>query len=237
MMGLALVPLFLWAEDDEPGVATQEILNKYVQATQVQQQVLRGITMKVNIVAELPRLQKKGTMIALRTISRVGRTTYEALGFEGDNTIKQQLIARYLAAETDASNHRAPPITPEFYKFKYKGLLEREGQQVHLFQLSPKKKAVGTFKGELWLDKQTCLPLRESGRLSRNPSLFIKTFDFVRRYEIRDGIAYPKQTLGTVVTRIWGKAEMNVDYSNYDKLPTDAAESTTVDDALAKNPR
>ena len=32
--------------------------------------------------------------------------------------------------------HPAPPITPEHYKFKYKGLSEKEGRPVYFYQVS-----------------------------------------------------------------------------------------------------
>lgn len=232
---LASFGQLVWADD--ASVESQTILDRYVKASETQREKLRGITMNVNIAAELPKLQKRGTMFALRTISRVGRITYEALKFEGDNTVKKELIARYLAAETESSSKSAPPITPEFYKFKYKGMTDREGQQVYVFQLTPKKKLAGTFKGELWLDPSTCLPVREQGRLAKNPSVFIRRFDFERTYEIREGVAVPKHTHGLVQTRLWGTAEMNVDFSNLQELPLDEASGTVTEAHLAKAPR
>ena len=57
-------------------------------------------------------------------------------------------------------------LTPKNYKFKYKGQAERNGYTVHVFQVSPRKKMVGLFKGELWVDAKSYLPVRESGRLT-----------------------------------------------------------------------
>jgi len=208
------------SDDGASTTDSQTILDRYLKATEAQQDKLRGITMDVAIDAELPKMKKRGTLHALRTISRLGKITYDALKFEGDNSVKKDVIARYLSAEVEASDKKAaPPITPEFYKFKYKGLVQRDSQEVHLFQVSPKKKRPGTFKGELWLDQATCLPIRESGTLSKNPSVFIKRFEFIRDYEIRDGVAVPKTTHGKVLTRLWGSAEMRVDFSNVTPIP------------------
>lgn len=207
------------ALDASDAITTNEILDRYVAATQNQQEQMRGVQMEVDIAAELPKMKKKGRLFALRNISKLGRITYDAIRFEGDNTIKKEVIARYLSAETEAaSKDQAPPITPEFYKFKYKGLVERDGQQVHFFQVDPKKKKAGTFKGDLWLDAETCLPVREAGRLSKNPSVFIKRFEFIRTYAIKGGLAIPKHTSGTVTTRLWGKAQVDIDYRNFDRV-------------------
>ena len=55
--------------------------------------------MEVEISASVPRLQEHGKLRALRKISKVGLITYRVLGFQGDNTVKKEVIARYLQAE------------------------------------------------------------------------------------------------------------------------------------------
>ena len=224
------------AFDDGPESAGNEsVLSRFLEASKTQQQQMRGVSMDVNMVAELPKLKKRGKLQALRSISRIGRITYDALRFEGDNTVKKEVIARFLATEVESTDKTAPPITPEYYRFKYKGVSDREGAQVHVFQLTPKKKMAGTFKGELWLDQETCLPVREAGRLAKNPSVFIKRFDFVREYQVKDGMAIPVHTTGTVETRLWGKAEMAIDYSNFTRA-AETAVLPTADHALANRP-
>lgn len=209
-------------DDYGQGGVTDEILDKYVQASRNQQELMRGVQMDVDIAAELPKMKKTGRLHALRQISKIGRITYDAIRFEGDNTVKKEVIARYLSAETETEKRSAPPITPEFYKFKYRGQVERDGQQIHLFHVTPRKKLVGTFKGELWLERETCLPVRESGRMVKNPSVFVRRMDFVRTYEIRNGVAIPKHTTGTVDTRLWGVAEVNIDFSNFNRIGAEA---------------
>jgi hypothetical protein len=70
------------------------------------------------------------------------------------------------------------------------------------------------FKGELWLDAETCLPVRESGRLVKNPSIFLRRIEFVREFDIREGVAIPRSLESTVETRLVGKAELSVRFRN-----------------------
>lgn len=201
---------------DSVPTSPSEVLDRYLAASQAQQERLRGISMEVEIDAKLLRLKKTGTLHALRSVSRLGRITYDALRFAGDKTIKNDVIARYLTAETQvqAPNVQSLSISPANYKFKYKGLTERERRLVHVFQVTPKKKRVGLFKGELWVDSDTFLPVRESGRLVKNPSVFLKRVEFVREYEIRDGASYPTRIESVIDTRIVGRAELHVQFSN-----------------------
>lgn len=205
-------------------IEADAIIERYRTATEAQKDQLRGVQMEVDIEAAIPKLQKKGRLHALRQISKLGRITYQMLGFDGDNTIKKELIARYLAAETDPGQQTAPPITPENYKFKYKGIVERNNQIVHLIQVSPKKKAVGLFKGELWLDQTTYLPVREAGRMVKNPSVFIKKFEFTRDFEIKNGLSIPRHTEGFVETRLWGRAQLSIDFSNFSRQDAEQAQ-------------
>ena len=126
--------------------------------------------------------------------------------------MKTQVIARYLAADVQAQTDNDPSlaVTPANYKFQYKGLITDGGRSVYLFHLTPKKNRVGTFRGELWLDAETGLPVRESGRLAKSPSFFVKRIDFVREYDIQDGLAILRQIQSTAETRLVGKAELTV---------------------------
>src|SRR4029077_10626189 len=100
------------------------------------------------------------------------------------------------------------------YKFKYKGLTEKEGRKVYAFHVSPRRKKEGLFEGELWLDPATHLLLRESGRLVKNPSIFVRKIEFVREYQIQDGVSILKRIQSSVDTRLVGKAKLSVAFSS-----------------------
>ena len=169
--------------------------------------------MDVDIAASLPNLHKNGRLHALKRISRLGRITYEALKFDGDNSVKRDVIARYLTAESQAlSTEGSLAVLPANYKFKYKGLQDQG--RIHVFEVTPRKKRVGLFKGELWLDARSFLPVHESGRMVKSPSIFLKSVDFVQDYEIRDGLSIPVRMHTIVDTRLIGRAELIVDFHN-----------------------
>jgi hypothetical protein len=202
------------AGDSSSDSVGSEIIDRYVTNTQAQQAGLRGLQMDMEIDASLPKLKKTGKLEALRSISKLGQITYHGLKFIGDNTIKNDVIVRYLSAERQTQDVSAMAITPQNYKFKYKGVNVRGDRLVHVFQVSPRKKRVGLFKGEVWVDPSTYLPVRESGRFVKNPSIFLKKVEFVRDYEIRDGLAIPSHIVSTVDTRFWGQAEMTIHFTN-----------------------
>jgi hypothetical protein len=226
VVSLTVAPVLL-AEPGPPSTQVTEIVDQYVSATQAQQESLRGLSMDVEIDASLPRLKKKGRLQALRYISRLGEITYRAIRFDGDNTIKKDVIARYLAAETAArEGGKTMAITPDNYRFKYKASIERDGSKVHVLAVSPRKKRVGLFKGEIWVDSATYLPVREAGTFVRNPSVFLKKVEFLREYEIRDGLSLLKHVESRIETRVVGRAEMNINFSNYAKQTAEQAQAS-----------
>jgi hypothetical protein len=192
-----------------------DIIEKYVTSTQVQQQAMRGMTMEVEIDADLPKLHKSGKMSARRMISKLGQISYKVLGFIGDDDVKKDVIARYLQAETESQKDNTQfAINQTNYKFRYKGSLQINDQRDYLFDLKPRHNRVGLFKGELWLDAKTYMPIRETGRFVKTPSVFLKKVEFVRSYEIQNGIAIPKRIDSKIDTRLAGLAEIHVGFTN-----------------------
>jgi len=210
--------------------ASLDIVTKFLNATRTQQETLRGAQMEVAIDAKIPKLEKQGKLRALRRISRLGQITYKALGFSGDNTIKQEIITRYLAAESESRDSGSLAISPANYKFKYKGATEQDGREVRIFQITPRKKKVGLFRGELWLDAETGMPVREAGQFVKNPSVFLKKVEFVQDFELHDGVSLPKHIESTVDTRLVGRAQLSIDFTNFSR--PEAAEAEVIENPI-----
>jgi len=176
---------------------------------------MKDASMEVEISGSIPKLKKQGRLHALRHITALGRITYDALRFQGDDTVKKQVITRYLQAEEQAQHDPTLAVSPENYNFKYKGRNQLDGRDVHVFAVNPKKKRQGLYRGELWVDAETYLRVQESGYLVKNPSIVLRKVQFVRRYEIRNGISVPRQLQTVADTWLVGKTELTIDYSNF----------------------
>ncbi len=216
---LAFAPAATDTDVDGGDGASPEIISRYLQATQNPYNDDRGGSVQVDIDASVPHLQKQGHLKALKIISRLGKTTYHVLSFQGDNTVKKEIIARYLQADQQGQQNSQLAVTPVNYKFRFRGArATNAGTDVYVYQLSPRKKAVGLFKGELWIDTRTYLPVFEKGRLVKSPSFFLKHVDFEREYAIRDGRAVPEHVSSTIHARLIGTVQLTVDYSNFSSV-------------------
>lgn len=214
---LGTIILSLTAVAAPLSVPAETIVENYCTVSQAQAEAARGASMDVEIDASLPKLKKHGKLHALRRISPLGFIRYEKAQFEGDGIVNKEIISRYLTAEVEMQKQQSPTlaVTPLNYKFKYKGLNRSTGREVHVFEVSPRQKRDGLFKGEVWIDARTFLKVQESGYLVKNPSMFLKKVTFVRKYEIRDGISVPRQVQSVADVRFVGKAELTIDFSNF----------------------
>lgn len=222
------------AGEDADDPSEKEVLSHYFAASATNADALRGTASEVEIDASVPKLKKEGKLHALRSISSIGKITYKILGFQGDNVIKNEVIARYLEAEQQAQDSQKLAINKENYKFKYKGTHKlRDDSVIYVFFLSPRKKLVGLFKGEMWLDYKTYLPVLEKGRFVKNPTVFFKKVEFVREYKIENGKPVPMHMDSTIDARVVGKVNLSIDYAKPAPEPTAVGETASPNSSSA----
>jgi len=167
----------------------------------------------IEIHASLPGLEKTGELQAIRRLPPRAGSRYQVIQLAGDRTVKDQVIVRYLHAEERAADIPAADvaITPANYKFVYKGAVDDGERQAYIFEITPRRKRDGLIKGELWLDQQTGVAVRESGRLVKSPSVFIKRVAVTQENTLRDGVVASRLTHIRVDTRLVGRAELVIE--------------------------
>jgi hypothetical protein len=164
----------------------------------------------LEIDAYLPRLREEGHLRAIRTWAESKTPEYQVINLDGDASVKQQVIERYLSAEQQAAATPASSlaITPANYKFRYVG--SNSGTPVYVFRITPRKKRSGLINGELWIDGATGLLIHEDGYLVKRPSIFIRHFKIVRDVRLEDGAPYIRTTKIEIDARFVGRAELTI---------------------------
>lgn len=188
---------------------------RFLQASK--RNIVRGSVMAAKFAGKLPKYGKTASVEAVRRIGADGHIAYDVTNREGDMTVQKDLIFRFMGGEEENSgrDNAAVAVTPQNYKFKAKGQTQLAGRTVNVYEVTPRAKRTGLFKGEIWIDAETDLPLREAGRFVKSPSVFFKTVDFSREYEIKDGFAVPKKMSTQVLTRLWGPVELDVVFDGF----------------------
>ena len=167
-------------------------------------------TVLLEIDASLPGLAERGNLRAIRHWPERQTPDYQVIRIEGDATVKQQVIARYLTAEKEAA--ATPPssvaVTLANYKFRY--LASSGGTPVYAFQITPRHKRTGLIKGELWIDGATGVAVHEAGYLVKRPSIFIRRLKITRDVSLSDGVPYLRTTHLDIDVRFAGRAELTI---------------------------
>jgi hypothetical protein len=167
-----------------------------------------GVLLEID--AYLPGLGEEGHLRAIRAWDESKTPKYQVIHLDGDATVKQQVIARYLNAEQQAAAMPASSlaITPANYTFRYVG--SSSGSPVYVFHITPRKKRPGLIKGELWIDGATGLVIHEAGYLVKRPSIFIRHFKIVRDVRLRNGAPYIRTTQIEIDARFVGRADLTI---------------------------
>jgi hypothetical protein len=209
--GSLLLPATVWAEDTDVN-SPSAVLTRYAASLERNNIRVEGETVVIDIAASLPKLAKAGRLQAIRRLVPFGRPQYEVLESEGDRTVRQQVIARYLSADAQALSLPASSIamSPANYKFRFLTAIGNESTLTYVYRITPKKKRVGMIQGELWIDAASGIAVHQHGRLVKSPSMFLRRVEVVQDTDIREGSPYLRITRLGIDTRLVGRAELTI---------------------------
>jgi len=199
----------LLVEEAAPALA----FGRYLASLQERNPFAESGPICLEVEASIPGLAKQANLLAIRqtgTSSELAEYTVKKL--DGDSLVKQQVIARYLAAEKQAERipYSAVAITPTNYKFHYAGFFVNDKIPVYVFKITPRKKREGLIRGEIWIDSATGVAVHQAGRFVKRPSVFIRRIDVSRDTNIADAVPTSRVTRLTLRTRLVGLVQLTV---------------------------
>src|ERR1700740_1872908 len=169
--------------------------------------------------AELPATSQKGEYRLRRRFIAPKTLLFTPVRFVGDNFVKSNVITRLLQTEVERVNkgegvHTA--INEANYKFSYKGSDKIDGDTVYAFQVKPRAKRPGLFKGRIYLDAGNGSLRRAEGALVKTQSIFVKKIEFVQDYADFDGYTLPVHARSVAKTRLVGQAVVEILTDGYE---------------------
>jgi hypothetical protein len=195
----------------------------------IQAEQLASYSATTLIRAELPDTLQSGEYEVQQHYLAPRTLAFKALRFTGDAFVKTNVIIRLLQSEVDHAQKDDPAlnaISPANYKFSYKGTSQLSGRMVHVYQLKPRKKRAGLFKGRIYVDAYTGSLVRAEGRPVKSPSLFIKKVDFVQDYADIGPFTFPVHIHSEANARIVGRAIVDVYQRDYQPVANTEAKSS-----------
>lgn len=176
-----------------PLMSPELALQTFQKRSAQQAQEVAGFSAATVVRAELPRSSQHGELQLERHYSVPHTLTFKTLHFVGDGFVKTNVIGRLLQSEVDHVQKDDPTLTaigPENYKFSHKHTTQIAGRVVHVYQVKPRSKRPGLFKGHIYLDANNGNLVRAEGRV-KSPSLFVKKIDFMQDFAEVNGYTIP----------------------------------------------
>ncbi len=203
-----------------PRMAPELALKVFTERSSVQAASLAGYQDHTTIEAVLPDTRQKGEYELLRTYTADPRSlSYRSIRYTGDGFVKTNVIIRLLQSEVDHIDKGNPSdtaLTEQNYKFSYKGEETVNGSLTHVFQVKPRHKKPGLFKGKIFVDAYTGSLRRMEGTLAKSPSFFVRKVEFVQDFTDVDGFTVPTMLRSTAKARIIGRAIVTILHKAYE---------------------
>ena len=201
-----------------PRMAPELALQAYQRRWESQSAELISYSASTLIRAELPDSQQSGELRVERHYAAPRTLEFKAVHYTGDGFVKSNVITRLLQSEVDHVQKDDPSLTaltPANYKFSFKGSSQMDGRLVHDYQIKPRKKRAGLFKGHVYLDAYTGSLVRVEGTVVKSPSFFIKKIQFIQDYADFGGFTLPTHMHSEALARIIGRAVVDIYQHDY----------------------
>jgi hypothetical protein len=211
----------------DPGSALQAYLRQVAD----QEARLLAYHDETTVTAELPDTKQKGEYQLERNyVSQPKTLSFSNARFTGDGFVKTNVITRLLQSEVDHVEKGDPSesaINSKNYKFYYKGMEAVNGHDWHVFQVKPRRKAPGLFKGKIYLDVHSGNLRRVEGQVAKSPSFFVKDLEFVQDFDDVEGFTFPTELRSKAKARIIGRALVTIIHKGYRITKSTLAENST----------
>ena len=202
----------------QPRISPELALDAFYRRAARQLDELGAYTDATTIEASLPESSQKGKYELRRSYEAPKNLAFTALRFVGDNFVKTNIITRLMQQEAESvqkGGGAATAISPENYRFTYRGTEELFGLPVYVFQLKPKEKRTGLFKGKIYLDVFSGRIRRAEGEMVKSPSFFVKKIRFVQDYIDYAEFCLPVHIHSEAETRLVGPAVVDIYHGAY----------------------
>ncbi len=221
-----------------PRMAPELALQVFHGRSVIQAQQLAGYSAKTVVDAELPATAQKGEYELQRHYSAPHTLEFTAVHYTGDGFIKSNVITRLLQSEVDHVKQDDPSLTAVSdanYKFSYRGSGLLNGRSVHVFNVKPRKKRAGLFKGKIFLDAYTGSLVRVEGSVVKSPSFFVKKIEFVQDYTDVGNFTFPAHIHSDAVARVIGRTIVDIYHRDYKPVtaPVEAAQHVSPGPAVS----
>jgi hypothetical protein len=201
-----------------PALRPEQALQAFLNHDRWQALTLQGCTDNTLVVAVLPDAAQRGVFELQRAFVAPRSLKYKPVNFTGDTFVKSEVVSRMLQAEVDhvEKNDRSQTaLTEANYKFSYKSEQKLDEHEIYMYQVKPRHKKAGLFKGHIYLDVHNGNLTRSEGSIVKPSSFFVRKIEFVQDYVEIHHFIFPVHLHTTAHLRVLGRVIFDVYHRDY----------------------
>ena len=146
-----------------------------------------------------------------------------------DKVFKKILQAEQEALSKDAQQSTA--LSRDNYDFTGVGYESTPLQSTYILALEPKTKSKFLFRGRVWINADDFAVSQIEAEPAKNPSFWTKGNEIKQSYMKIDDFWLPERNNSTSAIRIGGRAELTIDYQNYQITQADPVANAPIREA------
>lgn len=140
-----------------------------------------------------------------------------------DRVFKKLLEAEKEALDTDMQRRSA--LTEENYRFVLVGYEIGPSSAKYVLDVEPRTKDKYLYRGRIWVDASDFAVERLVAEPAKNPSFWTKKAEVVQQYRKVSDFWLPAHNLSVSSIRLGGRAELTIDYEDYEITGTNRVSS------------
>jgi hypothetical protein len=151
----------------------------------------------------------------------------------GSKLIIDKVFKKLLEAEEDAlskDGQRSTALNGENYDFKLVDYVRSPSRSMYILAVTPKTKSKFLFRGRVWVDADDFAVVRLEAEPAKNPSFWTKNSEIEQLYMKVNDFWLPERNHSISSIRLGGRAELTIDYQNYQITASDPVGNLTSTD-------
>jgi hypothetical protein len=136
----------------------------------------------------------------------------------GSQIIIDDVFKKLLVAEQEAlavRSQRRAALNNDNYEFKMVGYERLASGPVYVLVVEPRRKDKFLYRGRIWVDAEDFAVVRLEGEPAKNPSFWTKNSQVEQVYSKTSAFWLPLRNRSITTIRLGGKAELTIEYNNY----------------------